>query len=333
MNSFGIMFEGLKKGGMGVDIKRQRDDGVMVDAREHELASLGTKSTVASTAGLLKKLTPVERLEWAIETKNEANVFYKEKKFREAMGKYVECLAATDFGSKEAEDASESRSGGNVEVLVIPVLCNLAACCIQVEEFSKAVAFSEQAIILRPECTKAQLRKGLGLTRIGEFELALECFAIVQKIAVVEGRTAQGEGAAASEEGLIEDPAASLKNLSPADWDRLPALILQARRGQRQHKEQWKRQKQSLAKAFAKNSAVPSEKSTIVESDDEVEDKPAQSTRQDQLYKHAKKVPEVTKERKEVEKVEPMGLAEIIVFLWRLFIDFVLGFFCKSKQQ
>lgn len=316
---------------MGVDIKRQRDDGVMVDAREHELASLGTKSTVASTAGLLKKLTPLERLEWAIETKHEANVFYKEKKFREAMGKYVECLAATDFGSKEAEDASENRSGGNVEVLVIPVLCNLAACCIQVEEFSKAVAFSEQAIILRPECAKAQLRKGLGLTRIGEFELALDCFAIVQKIAVVEGRTTQGKGAA-SEEGFVEDPAASLKNLSAADWDRLPALILQAKRGQRQHKEQWKRQKESLAKAFAKNSTLPA-KSTIAESDDDEDaDSSVQQARRDQLDNHAKKVSEAIIETKELGKVEPMGLGEIFLFLWRLILDFVLSFF-KSKQQ
>jgi hypothetical protein len=39
----------------------------------------------------------------------------------EAMDKYTEALAASDF----------SKETGNVNTLVIPILCNLAACCIQ----------------------------------------------------------------------------------------------------------------------------------------------------------------------------------------------------------
>ena len=39
----------------------------------------------------------------------------------EAMDKYTEALAASDF----------SKETGNVSTLVIPILCNLAACCIQ----------------------------------------------------------------------------------------------------------------------------------------------------------------------------------------------------------
>lgn len=311
MNSFDIVFSELKKSGMGVDIKRKQDDGTMVDAREHELASLGTKSTVASTAGLLKKLPPSERLDWAIETKNEANAFYKDRKFKEAMGKYVECLAATDFGIKD----SENRVGGNVDVLVIPVLCNLAACCIQAEEWSKAISFSEQALLLRPECCKAQLRKGLGLLRIGEFELAMDCFDIVQKTAVVIERKTQEEEENNNEkktqdEGLIEDSSISLKVLSSSDWARLPALILQAKRGRKQHRDQWKRQKESLAKAFAKNSTSP-----IVENDEQgMEDSTTDNS------------------RKIVSKVEPMGLLELVVFLVKSILNFFVGLIKRKRE-
>jgi hypothetical protein len=40
----------------------------------------------------------------------------------DAMNKYTEALTASDF----------SKASGNLDVLVIPVLCNLAACCIQI---------------------------------------------------------------------------------------------------------------------------------------------------------------------------------------------------------
>ena len=44
----------------------------------------------------------------------------------EAMDKYTEALAASDF----------SKETGNVNTLVIPILCNLAACCIQIGRYS-----------------------------------------------------------------------------------------------------------------------------------------------------------------------------------------------------
>lgn len=253
MDSFGAVMSGLKNNGMAIDIKRKTDDGHMVDARDNELASLGTKATVASTAGLLKKLQPAERLAWAIETKDEANTFYKEKKFREAMGKYVECLAASDFGSGAGD-----KTAGNVDVLIIPVLCNLAACCIQVEEWGKAVSFADQAILLRPLCQKAHFRKGIGFTHLGEYEMALNSFKAITSSSlsgdVVESDDSKDNDGTTT--GLSNNATPST-DLSAADQQRLPALILQARRGLQQQKQQRLKQKESLARAFAKNSAAP----------------------------------------------------------------------------
>jgi hypothetical protein len=97
----------------------------------------------------------------------------------DAMNKYTEALTASDF----------SKASGNLDVLVIPVLCNLAACCIQIgdlvfkslfrtitvtfvspnrtfftsattEEYGKGVRFCDQALALKPDCGKAHMRRG-----------------------------------------------------------------------------------------------------------------------------------------------------------------------------
>ena len=49
------------------------------------------------------------------------------------MDKYTEALAASDF----------SKETGNVDTLVLPILCNLAACCIQLGDLSALRMISE----------------------------------------------------------------------------------------------------------------------------------------------------------------------------------------------
>lgn len=319
---------------MAIDIKRKTDDGQVVDARENELASLGTKATVASTAGLLKKLDPIERLAWAIETKNEANDLYKEKKFREAMGKYVECLAASDFGKG-------NDSGGNVDVLIIPVLCNLAACCIQVEEWGKAVSFADQAILLRPKCNKAYFRKGIGFIHLGEYELALNAFKAIDVQRVGEDSRSDefgGNDGTNFDDSRTDTPFVAAQNseLSAMDQQRLPALILQAKRGLRQQKQQRLKQKESLARAFAKNSTQASSVPNVIEipfpkfDDDE----------NDTLPQHASNsVPESVNKKQAVripkQEVQLMTISELVRFFIDAIIAFITRFipFRKTKSE
>jgi tetratricopeptide (TPR) repeat protein len=309
MNSFDVVFNELKKGGMGIDVKRKRDDGVLVDARENELASLGTKATVASTAGLLKKLTPIERLEWAIETKNEANELYKQKQFREAMGKYVESLAGSDFGDKDPDSSNK----GNVDSLIVPVLCNLSACCIQAEEWGKAVSFADQAIQLRQHCRKAHMRKGTGLLHLGEHELALECFALAQQPApsdLTADSVDDSVKALVTEEELNAN---TIMELSEADRRRLPALIAEAKRGRQQHAVQMKQRKLALAKAFERNSA---QSARAVQNDANGEI--AFATGQEQAA-----VP--SKTEGQAEKPPLMTISEIVAFILKAICDFLVG--------
>ena len=332
MNSFGIVLDELKKGGVGIDVKRRRDDGVIVDARDNELASLGTKATVASTAGLLLKLSPEEKLAWAIETKIEANALFKQESFREAMGKYVECLAGSDFGDKNG-------NSGNVDSLVIPVLCNLAACCIQVKEWGKAVSFAEQAVLLRPQCYKAILRKGIGLMHLGEHELAMDCFNLVQSNAIHETDTIKpptDENTTTKEIDLNinEIPVNNTNNstqhniLSEKDWARLPHLIIQTRRGLLQHKKQMKERKEALSKAFKMNSqkddtSIINTIPTITTISDNNTSNDTDTTNDINLS---------IKNRKRKEKIQPMSIYELFEFIVESIINFILSFF-RIKQD
>jgi tetratricopeptide (TPR) repeat protein len=366
MNSFDLVFSELQKNskGMTVDLKRKTKAGDLIDAKPNELASLGTKSTVASTAGLLAKLTPKEKLAWAIETKNEANEFYAEQEFKDAMIKYVECLAATDFGKTPPEGAAEAEGGegaeagtSNVDAMVVPVLCNLAACCIQLGEWSKAASFGEQATLLRPHCSKAQLRMGLGLLRMGEFDLALVRFKCAllsaekaRAIRAAEAEAAERKGTAGTAEGVetaetvdatreggslesrVDDAGAGegvdaaagvgvdssfllLTELSTADWQRLPLLVRQAKRGQKQQRGYVTKQKQALQRAFAKSSTrVDTDAATSLHDDSSDEDEGTVTAR---AIAHIKGGAGVS---------EMMSVREVINSLLRLVLNCLLSF-------
>lgn len=214
MDKFGKLFEEVNKNapkGMQIEVARQTKNGSMVSAKPQELATLSTKSRIASTAQLLQKLSKEEKLQWALETKDEANQLYKEKRFAEAMERYVEALTATNFGSKAAEASKtqsshsetplegDSESGqmddgtndvpttsptqlsahdknqdDNVEELVVPVLCNLTACCLELQQWAKVVLFAEQIFQLRPLCRKALYRQGVALLNLNEYSLAIQ---------------------------------------------------------------------------------------------------------------------------------------------------------------
>ena len=248
MNTFDIVFNEIKSNGIDCDIKKKDQYGNLVSVKTNELEALGTKSIIASTSKLLAKLETKERLAWALDTKDEANQLYKKCLFKEAMGKYVEALAAADFGDKNNisscnYDTKESIriNDGNVDELIIPVLCNLSACCIELKEWKKAISFSEQALLLRPSCYKAFIRRGIGYLHIGDYELSLESFIVVdQHIKKMMAMDTETSGSTMS----------SPLELSQSDVNRLPQLMMQAKKGKRIEKKKLMQQRKSLMRAF-----------------------------------------------------------------------------------
>lgn len=177
MNPLEIMLEEMNKSGISCEITRKNKHGVLEPVKESEVKALTTKSQIATTANLLARLTKEEKLVWALETKDEGNELYQQQEYLEAMKKYVECLTATDFGNKE--DQSNGSQKSNVDELVLPVLCNLAACCIQLQQWPKAVLFCQQALELRPNAIKALYRQGIAYVNVGEYQLAMKNFQLL----------------------------------------------------------------------------------------------------------------------------------------------------------
>jgi hypothetical protein len=71
-------------------------------------------------------MTKEEKDMWAIEMRKMANELYNEKKYDEALGRYMEALTASDLGT-----AADSQS--NIDTVIVPLLCNMSACCVQMK--------------------------------------------------------------------------------------------------------------------------------------------------------------------------------------------------------
>jgi tetratricopeptide (TPR) repeat protein len=259
MNSLGVVFDEFNKNapkGMHVEVARQGKNGVLHPAKPQEMATLETKSRIANTANLLKKLSKEEKLEWAIATKDEANVLYQQNKYSEAMEKYVECLTATDFGTNTANvvgtetdepPSLSSSSSGNVDELVIPVLCNLAACCVQIQAWNKAIMFADQALQLQPNCRKAAYRQGVGYVHVHEYSAALKSFAN----ALESGGTMP---------------------LSETEKFKLTGYHHKALEGYKQEQQALAKQKAALQKAFASTSITSISRNDL-DNDEDIENK------------------------------------------------------------
>ena len=221
--------------GMVCQVKRRCEDGSLLDVNANQLSTLSTKSRVATAAQALKDVPAAERTAWAIEMKDYANELYANQQIRDAMEKYVEALAASDFGGGENMQCdSTSPTTDNVNVLIMPILCNLAACCIQLKEFSKSLQFTEQALKLRPKCGKALMRRGMSMLHFGEFKKALADFDRALEIG------GDGDG----EDGDVILP------VTAADRQRIPILIHKAQQGLESEAKAVARQKKSLEKHF-----------------------------------------------------------------------------------
>mmetsp|Transcript_26452 Transcript_26452/g.37798 ORF Transcript_26452/g.37798 Transcript_26452/m.37798 type:complete len:136 (-) Transcript_26452:1138-1545(-) len=126
MNSLQVFTDALSDGNLNVQIKRknQTNDN-LEDATASDLNVLSTKTKIAETAHLLAQLSPEEKIVWASSTKEEANKYFTNGRYQEAMQLYVQCLAAADFSASRSNGDNQSNKSNNIDALVLPVVCNL----------------------------------------------------------------------------------------------------------------------------------------------------------------------------------------------------------------
>jgi len=241
-----VMLASLNSGDMNVQVKRKMKDGSLADAQPSQLEGLNTKARIATAAQGLKHLPPEERTAWAIEMKDYANELYANNLIQDAMEKYVEALAASDFGKgNTAEESSNgtSSSQDNIDVLILPILCNLSACCIQIKDFAKGLKFADQALELRPNCGKALMRRGMCLLQHGEFTRAIECLEASTKITIESAKEQEGKEA-------VDKKLKHLMPVSDSDIKRIPILLDKANKSLEAENRCLAKRKQNLMKHF-----------------------------------------------------------------------------------
>ena len=249
-----VMFENMNSGSMKAEIMRKLPDGSLESASAKQLGGLGTKSRVAYATQNLKTLSPEARLAWAIEMKEFANELYANNEIQSAMEKYVEALSASDFGAKENDEdesgtsqsksiCSIDRNDGNVDSLIIPCLSNLAACCIQMKDFAKALKFADSALELRPKCGKVLMRRGMSLVYVGEYDQGIDALEAAAAI-TSDDATSDNRSTLADPKDMCTMP------ISDSDRVRIPILIDRAVRGKEREIRTKEKQKVKLRKVF-----------------------------------------------------------------------------------
>lgn len=125
-NPLKTMMDTMSKHGANVELKRKMPDGTYQTASDGTMKALGAQARMSSTAQVLQSMTKEEKDLWAIEMRQMANELYKEQKFDEALNRYMEAITAADLGT-----AADSQS--NIDTVIVPLLCNMSACCVQMK--------------------------------------------------------------------------------------------------------------------------------------------------------------------------------------------------------
>ncbi|TFK56162.1 TPR-like protein [Heliocybe sulcata] len=91
--------------------------------------------------------------------KEQGNDYFKSKRYREALGFYTQGLDA-----KPADPA-----------IVEALLCNRAACNLELQNYGSVLKDCSRALTANPECSKAYYRSALALLALEKLEEAMDC--------------------------------------------------------------------------------------------------------------------------------------------------------------
>jgi len=162
-------------------IKRvDKDKNVIGGAKPEEfqqelMSRAQSQKRLGACAEHVKGMSRQDKLAWAVDLKDRANEFYAQSSFEEAARLYNDCLVALDLDGTE-EEVREVQFK-----LQLPICTNLAACMVEMGQYSRVAEICEIALSVDPNCCKALYRRGLARYRIGDhnsarpdFEAALQ---------------------------------------------------------------------------------------------------------------------------------------------------------------
>ncbi|KAL0949168.1 hypothetical protein HGRIS_014947 [Hohenbuehelia grisea] len=96
--------------------------------------------------------------------KEQGNDYFKGKRYREALGFYTQGLDAQPTDTKLRES----------------LLCNRAACNLELQNYGKVLKDCSDAIKLNPKASKAYFRSATALLKLERLEEALDCLDVLR---------------------------------------------------------------------------------------------------------------------------------------------------------
>lgn len=230
--------------GMHVDLKKKLADGTYDHASDKDLSLLNSQTMLLSAAQNFKDMDFDAKLKAAIDLKNRGNKLFQNGDYPAALELYLQALTASEFGGSKNNNNSNSdensSSKSNIDELVVPVLCNMAACTLKMGQFVKAARFCDEALQLRPRCLKALQRRGFAFLQLKEYDLSVA--------SLEQAKALLTEGGGDSAHGTA------------ADRKAIERQLLLARQGRKEERQRLKTQRENLQRAFGTSqSPAPSE--------------------------------------------------------------------------
>ena len=137
---------------------------VYEDASKRDLKLLSEQSRIANISQELSHLCLTERNAWALARRSDGNLQFERGNYSTAAQIYFEALAASNLNVGRNED--------NIDEVVIPLICNLAACSVQLCEWRRTVLLCKEALQIRPNCLKALVRCALACIKLEDYDSA-----------------------------------------------------------------------------------------------------------------------------------------------------------------
>lgn len=116
------------------ELQKRMPDGSARKATEEEITSADMKNKLEQAAQLTSKMTLEQKVEWAQKQRQSGNELYQQQKFKEAIDIYLTCLVVRDTTQNQQKVVDQ-------DVLILPVMNNLAQCSLQLGWYHKAELF------------------------------------------------------------------------------------------------------------------------------------------------------------------------------------------------
>lgn len=100
-----------------------------------------------------------------------ANSHMQVKNYQEAIEKYKDCLIEMKFGKEGIRFSAEELDG-----MIIPLLCNLATCLLEIREYHKVLFYCNQILIFRPNHRRGLYLQSVAHVQIGSFQSAMKFY-------------------------------------------------------------------------------------------------------------------------------------------------------------